>query len=240
MKKMLIAFLIFAPWTVALPSNKVDQNDQLRKASMVMNEIMQAPDKGIPSDLLDKAVCVGIVPSQLDAAFIVGGTYGRGVLVCREHGNGHWGAPSMFTMGGGSFGFQIGAKATDVVFLVMNPQGARKLLQDKVKLGADASVAAGPVGRTASGDTDLQLHAEILSYSRSRGAFAGVALKGAVLKQDTDDNTDLYGHPVEPESVLLKGTVKPPTEAAEKLDATLAKYSPRGGKQVEESALVRH
>jgi len=206
----------------------------------VMNEIMRTPDKGIPSDLLDKAVCVGIVPSELKAAFVVGGTYGRGVMVCREHGDGDWGAPSLFTMGGGSFGFQIGAKATDVVFLVMNSQGAKKLLQDKVKLGADASVAAGPVGRTASGDTDLQLHAEILSYSRSRGAFAGVALKGAVLKQDTDDNTDLYGHPVEPENVLLKGTVKPPTEAAEKLDTTLAKYSPHGGKRVEESALVRH
>ncbi len=240
MKKILIAFLILVPWTGALASNKVDENDQLQKASMVMNEIMRTPDKGIPSELLEKAVCVGIVPSQLKAAFIVGGTYGRGVLVCREHGNGNWGAPSMFTMGGGSFGFQIGAKATDVVFLVMNPQGAKKLLQDKVKLGADASVAAGPVGRTASGDTDLQLHAEILSYSRSRGAFAGVALKGAVLKQDTDDNTDLYGHPVEPENVLLRGTVKPPTEAAENLDATLAKYSPRGGKRVEESALVRH
>jgi len=240
MKKLLIAFLILVPWTGAMASNKVDENDQLQKASMVINEIMQTPDKGIPSELLEKAVCVGIVPSQLKAAFIVGGTYGRGVLVCREHGNGHWGAPSMFTMGGGSFGFQIGAKATDVVFLVMNPQGAKKLLQDKVKLGADASVAAGPVGRTASGDTDLQLHAEILSYSRSRGAFAGVALKGAVLKQDTDDNTDLYGHPVQPENVLLKGTVKPPTEAAERLDATLARYSPHGGKRVEESALVRH
>lgn len=240
MKKILIAFLIFAPWTVAMASNKVDENDQLQKASMVMNEIMRTPDKGIPSDLLDKAVCVGIVPSELKAAFGVGGTYGRGVLVCREHGNGRWGAPSLFTVGGGSFGFQIGAKATDVVFLVMNPQGAKKLLQDKVKLGADASVAAGPVGRTAAGDTDLQLHAEILSYSRSRGAFAGVALKGAVLKQDTDDNTDLYGHHVDPENVLFKGTVKPPTEAAEKLDATMDKYSPHGGKRVEESALVRH
>ena len=240
MKKILIAFLILVPWTAAQASNKVDENDQLEKASMVMNEIMRTPDKGIPSDLLDKAVCVGVVPSQIKAAFIVGGTYGRGVLVCREHGNGNWGAPSLFTMGGGSFGFQIGAKATDVVFLVMNPHGAVKLLQDKVKLGADASVAAGPVGRTASGDTDLKLHAEILSYSRSRGAFAGVALKGAVLKQDTDDNTDLYGHPVEPKTVLFKGTVKPPTEAAEKLDATLAKYSPHGGKRIEESVLAQN
>ncbi len=240
MKKILITFLILVPWTGALASNKVDENDQLNKASMVMNEIMRTPDKGIPSDLLDKAVCVGIVPSEIKAAFIVGGTYGRGVLVCREHGIGHWGAPSLFTLGGGSFGFQIGAKATDVVFLVMNPRGAQKLLQDKIKFGADASVAAGPVGRTASGETDLQLHAEILSYSRSRGAFAGVALNGAVMKQDTDDNTDLYGHPVAPENVLFKAGEKPPTEAAEKLDATLAKYSPRGGKRIEESSLVRH
>jgi lipid-binding SYLF domain-containing protein len=142
----------------------------------------------------------------------------------------------LFTVGGGSFGFQIGAKATDVVFLVMNERGAQKLLQDKVKLGADASVAAGPVGRTAAGETDLQLHAEILSYSRSRGAFAGVALTGAVIKQDKDDNADLYGRHVQPEDILLKGTVQPPTQAAKELDATLSKYSPHGGKKVEESS----
>src|ERR1043165_3050999 len=175
MKTMLIAFLLLAPWSGAFAKDsKLQENDQLRKASMVMNEIMQTPDKGIPNDLLDKAVCVGIVPSEIKAAFGVGGTYGKGVLVCREHGNGHWGAPSLFTLGGGSFGFQIGAKATDVAFLVMNPKGAEKLLQDKVKLGADASVAAGPVGRTAAGETDLKLNAQIPSYSRSRGAFAGV------------------------------------------------------------------
>ena len=236
MKTILIAVLMLAPWTAAFASNsKVDENDQLQKASMVMNEIMRTPENGIPKNLLDKAVCVGIVPSEIKAAFGIGGRYGKGVLVCREHGNGNWGAPSMFTVGGGSFGFQIGAKATDVVFLVMNQQGAKKMLQDKVKLGAGASVAAGPVGRSASGATDLQLHAEILSYSRSRGAFAGVALNGAVIKQDTDDNTDLYGHRVQPKDVLLKGTEKPPTEAAQKLDATLAKYSPHGGKRVEAS-----
>lgn len=238
MKTILIAFLVLAPWSGAFAKDsKLQENDQLRKASMVMNEIMQTPDKGIPNDLLDKAVCVGIVPSEIKAAFGVGGTYGKGVLVCREHGNGHWGAPSLFTLGGGSFGFQIGAKATDVVFLVMNQKGAQKLLQDKVKLGADASVAAGPVGRTAAGETDLKLNAQILSYSRSRGAFAGVALNGAVLKQDRDDNTALYGRPVEPRTVLFTGKVKPPTEAAQELAATLAKYSPHGGKQVEESSL---
>jgi len=238
MKTILIALLVLAPCSgVFAKESKLQENDQLKKASMVMNEIMQTPDKGIPNDLLDKAVCVGIVPSEIKAAFGVGGTYGKGVLVCREHGNGNWGAPSLFTLGGGSFGFQIGAKATDVVFLVMNQKGAQQLLQDKVKLGADASVAAGPVGRTAAGETDLKLHAQILSYSRSRGAFAGVALNGAVLKQDRDDNTALYGRPVEPRTVLFTGKVKPPTAAARELAATLAKYSPHGGKQVEESSL---
>ena len=237
MKNLWIVFLMLVPWSGAFARNNVQENDQLKKSAMVINEIMRTPDNGIPSDLLDKAVCVGIVPSELKAAFVVGGTYGRGVLVCRKHGNGPWGAPSLFTLGGGSFGFQIGAKATDVVFLVMNPHGVQKLLKDKVKLGADASVAAGPVGRTASGETDAELHAEILSYSRSRGAFAGVALSGAILKQDTDDNTDLYGHPVKPENILISGSVKPPTEAAEKLADTLARYSPHGGKYVEVSSL---
>lgn len=237
MKRLWIVFLLLAAWTAAYAKNSTQENDQLRKSSMVINEIMRTPDNGIPMDLLDKAVCVGIVPSELKAAFVLGGSYGRGALVCRKHGNGPWGAPSLFTLGGGSFGFQIGAKATDVVFLVMNEHGVKDLLQDKVKFGAGASVAAGPVGRSATGETDLQLHAEILSYSRSRGAFAGIALKGAVMKQDTDDNTDLYGHPVNPQNILITGRVKPPTEAAVKLDDTLAKYSPRGGKSVELSSL---
>lgn len=237
MKNFWIVFLLLAPWTGVFAKNNLQENDQLKKSAMVINEIMRTPDNGIPSDLLDKAVCVGIVPSELKAAFVIGGTYGRGVLICRKHGNGPWGAPSLFTLGGGSFGFQIGAKATDVVFLVMNQRGVQKLLQDNVKLGVDASVAAGPVGRTAAGETDVELHAEILSYSRSRGAFAGVALSGAILKQDTDDNTDLYGHPVKPEDILIKGTLKPPTEAAEKLDDALARYSPHGGQSVEGSSL---
>lgn len=235
MKKIMVVFLLMAPWSGAFAKKNIQENDQLKKASMILNEIMQTPDKGIPKDLLDKVVCVGIVPSELKAAFVVGGTYGRGVLVCRRHGNGAWGAPSLFTLGGGSFGFQIGAKSTDVVFLVMNKRGVEKLLQDKVKLGADASVAAGPVGRTAAGETDAELHAEILSYSRSRGAFAGVSLSGAVLKQDTDDNRDLYGRHVDPKDILIKGTVSSPSAAARELDETLAKYSPHGGKAIEES-----
>jgi SH3 domain-containing YSC84-like protein 1 len=204
---------------------------QLHKATNVVNEIMQAPDNGIPQDLLNRAVCVGVIPSEVKGAFMVGGSYGRGVLVCRDHGTGPWGAPSMFTVGGGSIGFQIGGKTTDVVFIVMSPEGAKKLLQDKVKLGAGVSVAAGPVGRSAQGATDAQLHAEILSYSRSRGAFAGVSLSGMVVKQDTDDNQKLYGREASPEQILFSGNVPVPP-AARELDDALAKYSPRGGQNM--------
>lgn len=208
---------------------------QLQKATNVVNEIMQTPDKGIPSDLLDKAVCVGVVPSELKLAFGVGGNYGRGVLVCRKGGNGAWGAPSMFTLGGGSFGFQLGGQATDVVFIVMNPSGIRKLVQDSVKLGAEMSAAAGPVGRSAQSATDAQLHAEILSYSRSRGLFAGVSLSGAVLKQDKRANEKLYGHRVTAKEILIDGLVRPPATARE-LDRTLAKYSPKGGQPFSEAS----
>jgi lipid-binding SYLF domain-containing protein len=205
------------------------RESQLVKATNVLNEIMEAPDRGIPHDLFEKAVCVGIVPSEIKGALLVGGTYGRGVLVCRVHGNGPWGAPSMFTLGGGSFGFQIGGEATDVVFIVRNEAGARKLVQDSVKLGGDISVTAGPVGRTAEGATDAQLHAEILSYSRTRGLFAGVSLEGAVVKQDRDDNRDLYGHKITAREILIDGRVAAPP-AAEPLDRALTKYSPRGGR----------
>ena len=202
---------------------------QLQKATNVVNEIMGTPDKGIPHDLLDKAVCVGIVPSEIKVAFIVGATGGRGVLVCRKGGNGHWDAPSMFTMGGASVGFQIGVKATDVVFLVMNPEGMKKLVQDSVKLGAELSVAAGPVGRSAEGATDAQLHAEILSYSRSRGLFGGASLDGAVYKQDEDDNQKIYGRRVTAKEILIDGTVPSP-QSAQRLDVALTKYSPSGGR----------
>ncbi len=202
---------------------------QLQKATNVLNEIMSTPDKGIPHDLLDKAVCVGIVPAEVKFAFGFGGTYGRGVLVCRKGGNGPWDAPSMFTMGGASFGFQIGGKETDVVFLVMNPGGMKKLVQDSVKLGAELSAAAGPVGRSAEGATDAELHAEILSYSRSRGLFGGASLDGAVYKQDEDDNQKVYGRRVTAKEILIDGTVRP-TRAARGLDRALTKYSPSGGR----------
>ncbi|MGH9351704.1 MAG: lipid-binding SYLF domain-containing protein [Terriglobia bacterium] len=170
MKKLSLLFLLLAFCAAAFAADNNNGNiSQLQKATNVLNEIMGTPDNGIPGELLEKAVCVGVVPSEEKFALGFGGTYGRGVLVCRRGGNGVWGAPSMFTLGAGSVGFQIGGKATDVVFIVMNPEGARKLVQDSVKLGAEASVAAGPVGRSAEGATDAQLHAEILSYSRSRG-----------------------------------------------------------------------
>ena len=229
MRKATITFLCLVASVAALASEEGKKEAQrLEKATLVVNEIMQTPDKGIPQDLLDGAVCVGIVPSELRFAFLVGGNYGRGVLVCRRGGNGPWGAPSFFTLGGGSIGFQIGGKATDVVFIVMNSGGARKLLQSRVKLGVDASAAAGPVGRSAEGATDVQLHAEILSYSRSRGLFAGISLAGAVLKQDQDANERLYRRPVSSKEILIEAKVSPPA-AAKPLDEMLAKYSPKGG-----------
>jgi len=219
--------LLFMTFSIPLFANS---ETQLQKAANVLNEIMQTPDQGIPHDLLTKAVCVGVIPSEFKGAFIVGGSYGRGVLVCRKGGNGEWGAPSLFTLGGASVGFQIGGKATDVVFLVMNPSGVKKLVADSVKLGADLSVAGGPVGRSAEAATDAELHAEILSYSRSRGLFAGVSLQGAVLKQDWDDNQQLYGRRVSAKEILVDGAVPAPA-AARPLDRTLVKYSPRGGQR---------
>ncbi len=226
MKKLaLICFCV----TFGVTAAKADTvNEQMRKATNVLTEIMGAPDKGIPNDLLAKAVCVGIVPAELKFAIGIGGNYGRGVLVCRRGGDGPWGDPSMFTLGGGSFGFQIGGQATDVVFIVMNEDGARKLVRDEVKLGGDISVAAGPVGRAGQAATDAAMHAEILSYSRNRGLFAGVSLSGAVFHQDKDDNAKLYGTPVNAKQILFDGGVpRPPS--ARKLDETLARYSPRGG-----------
>lgn len=204
---------------------------QLEKSTNVLREIMETPDKGIPQDLLDKAVCVGIVPSELKFALIVGGTYGRGVLVCRKGGNGPWDAPSFFTLGAGSVGFQIGGKSTDVVFLLMNPEGVKKLVQDSVKLGAEVSAAAGPVGRSAEGATDVQMHAEILSYSRARGLFAGLSLDGAVMKQDKEDNELLYHRKIDAKDILINGEMPVPP-AALALDETLAKYSPQRRKSL--------
>jgi len=204
------------------------ETERLENAAEVMTEIMKTPEKGIPHDLLNKAVCVGVIPSEKKGAFGIGASYGRGALVCRRGGNGPWGAPSMFTVGGVNFGLQLGGQATDFVLLVMNGRGAEKLLHDKTKLGADASAAGGPVGRSAEGATDLQMHAEILTYSRSRGAFAGVSLDGQVFSQDGGSNEKLYGRKVAPEDILFKGAVRTPV-AGRPLVNALTQFSPHGG-----------
>ena len=228
MRKLLSILACLTVCVGALAEETTKEAERLQSAAVIVNEIMGTPEKAIPQDLLDKAVCVGVIPSEKKFALGVGGSFGRGALVCRRAGNGRWGPPSMFTVGGGSLGFQLGGEATDIVFIVMNPKGAQKLVQSSVKLGVDASAAAGPVGRKAEGATDLQLRAEILSYSRSRGLFAGVSLEGAVLKQDDDANQRLYGRTVVPKEILFTSKVTVP-RPARSLDAALAKYSPHGG-----------
>ena len=228
MRKLMSIVLWLALSGTALAAEQSKEAKRLESAAFVVNEIMQSREKGIPRELLDRAVCVGVIPSELRFAFGFGGNFGRGALVCRKGGDGPWGAPSMFTLYGVNFGFQIGGKATDILFIVMNTGGVRKLLQSGVKLGVDASAAAGPVGRTAEGATDLQLHAEILSYSRSRGLFAGVSLAGAVLKTDYGANYQLYRQVYEAREILIDGLATPPA-AAKQLDDILAKYSPQGG-----------
>lgn len=204
------------------------QAARLENSAAVLTEIMRIPEKGIPHDMLDKAVCVSVIPSEKKLALGVGATYGRGAMVCRRDGNGPWGAPSMITVGGANVGFEFGGQATDFVLLVMNARGAEKLLHDSTKIGADASAAGGPVGRDAEGATDLQLHAEILTYSRARGAFAGVSLDGQMFKQDGDSNEKLYGRKIAPEDILFKGVVPAPA-AAQPLDTALTQFSPKGG-----------
>src|ERR1700686_3468253 len=201
--------------------------DRLRNSGNVLKEVLDVPDD-IPQDLLDKADCVVVFPSVLKAAFIVGGSYGRGVMSCRQGDDfkGPWGAPTMMALEGGSFGFQIGGEATDFVLLVMNEGGARGILSSKVKLGADASVAAGPVGRDASAESDATLRAEILSYSRARGLFAGVSLEGSTIRPDNGDNRQVYGREIFAKDIVLSGTVAVPS-AAEPLISTLDAKTPR-------------
>ena len=197
--------------------------ERLQDAASILSEVMATPDKGIPQDLLAKAQCVIIIPSMKKAAFVVGGEYGRGFAECRKSEGMGWGAPAAVRMEGGSVGFQIGGSATDLILLVMNRRGMDKLLGDKFTLGADASLAAGPVGRTANANTDVKMNAEILAWSRSKGLFAGVSLNGATLRQDEDRNAELYGHKVNNREVLT-GTMTPPP-AAEPLIHQLDKYS---------------
>jgi len=199
--------------------------DRLEASADMMSEIMSAPDKGIPQDLLRKAECIVVVPGVKKGAFIVGAKYGRGFMLCRKEGGVGWSAPAAVRVEGGSFGFQIGASETDVVMLVNSKVGAKKLLESKFTLGADASVAGGPVGRDSSAETDAQMRAEILTYSRSRGAFAGLSLEGATLRPDEDWNTELYGKPLRNRDIVM-GDTAPPASAA-RLLGLLNKYSSR-------------
>jgi SH3 domain-containing YSC84-like protein 1 len=189
-----------------------DEGARLRNAAMVLEELRATPDKDVPSDLWAKAECVAVIPSVKKAAFMVGGEYGRGVMSCRNAGR--WSAPLFLRLEKGSWGFQVGAESIDVVLLVMNKGGVEKLLEDKVSLGADASAAAGPVGRSANASTDAQMKAQILSYSRAQGVFAGVNLSGGVLKPDTDANKDVYGPSVTARDIVFGHTVKAPADAA--------------------------
>ena len=227
MKALLSFAVALAMCGVASAAEGGKEVERLQKAAEVIDEIMATPEKGIPKDLLNKSVCVGVIPSQKKVALGLGGSYGRGCLVCRRGGNGAWGAPWMFALGGPSIGFQFGGQATDFVLLVLNAKGAQTLVKGKTKLGADASVAGGPVGRTAEGATGVLMQTEILTYSRSRGAFAGLSLEGQVIKDDGTANQNLYGKKIEAKDILFANRGVP--AAGRVLDATLSKYSPRGG-----------
>ena len=223
---VILLALAAAPILAARPDNE-KETDRLANSGMVMEEIMNIPDN-IPQDLLDKAECVIVFPSVLKAAFIVGGSYGRGAMACRtgEHFTGPWGAPTMMALEGGSLGFQLGGQATDFVLLVMNPRGAMAILNNKVKLGADMSAAAGPKGRDAEAATDVSLRAEILTYSRARGLFAGISLEGSTLRPDNDANEKLYGKKVTGTEIIRKGAVAVPP-SGQKLVSLLEKKSPK-------------
>jgi SH3 domain-containing YSC84-like protein 1 len=212
----------------ALPVvGQMKENERIEESATVMKEILEMPDT-INKDVLNKAACIVIYPSVKKAAFIVGGSYGRGLITCRKglDFSGPWSAPAMFALEGGSFGFQIGAQATDFVLLVMNDAGAKSVMSSKVKLGGDASVAAGPVGRTASAETDIVMQAEILSYSRSQGLFAGVSLEGSTMRSDDGGNRALYGKELSAREIVREGKVAPPA-SAQPLLAILGKASPR-------------
>jgi lipid-binding SYLF domain-containing protein len=201
-RKLTLGVCILFAATTVFAANK--EQKRLENSGTVMQEVMGVPDN-IPQELLEKAECIIVFPSVLKAAFVVGGDYGRGAMVCRtgEHFNGPWGSPAMYALEGASVGFQLGGQATDLVLLVMNQRGASAILESKVKLGADASVAAGPKGRGASADTDATMRAEILSYSRTRGLFAGISLEGSTLRPDNDANKDVYGRKITAKEIVL-------------------------------------
>jgi len=228
MKKTLSAVLAIALGASPLASLAADkETNRLENCGMVLEEILKIPDN-IPQDLLDKAECVIVIPSVLKAAFGIGGAYGRGAMTCRsgEHFTGKWGAPTMIALEGGSFGVQLGGQATDFVILVINPRGATAILSSKVKLGADASAAAGPKGRDAAAETDVTLRAEMLTYSRSRGLFAGISLEGSTLRPDNGANENVYHKKVAATDIVRKGGVAIPP-SAQKMVSLLDQHSPK-------------
>src|SRR5450755_3635686 len=224
MKFLLVTTLALTP----LLAQNSDSAKRLNEAAAVFSEVMAAPDKGIPQELLGKAYCIVIVPDLKTGAFILGGKYGKGYLFCRNKSGTGWSAPGTVRIEGGSVGFQIGGSSTDLIMLVMSERGADKLLSSKFTLGAEGSVAAGPVGRTATAQTDAQMHADILSWSRSQGLFAGLALEGATLRQDLDDNATLYGKKLENRYIVTKGVRAP--QAAAKLIAELNRIRPENAR----------
>jgi lipid-binding SYLF domain-containing protein len=225
MKLMILTALALTP-LVAMDKESAKRLDE---SAAVFSEVMATPDKGIPQEMLENAHCIVIVPSLKTAGFVVGAKYGKGYMSCRNKSGPGWSAPGTVRIEGGSVGFQIGVSETDLIMLVMSERGADKLLSSKFTLGAEGSVAAGPVGRTATAQTDVQMHAEILSWSRSQGLFAGISLQGATLRQDLDDNATLYGSKMENREIVTSG-MRPPQEA-ERLLGMLNKYSPHERKE---------
>jgi lipid-binding SYLF domain-containing protein len=225
MRSILSLALAVSPALLFAAKDSSDSFKRIEASTTVFNEIMSAPDKGIPQEILEKAECIGIVPGLKRAGFILGAKYGKGVLVCRAGSS--WSAPSTIRVEGGSIGLQIGAGETDLVFVVMNKSGRDKLMESKFTVGGDASAMAGPVGRSAEAQTDAQMHAEILSYSRARGIFAGISLEGATLRPDNEDNREIYGKEVSNREILT-GTVSAPAQA-QPLYATLNRYTSAHG-----------
>lgn len=225
MKKLVVVTLILSLSSFVMAADEAAKEskaaDRVQAAADVLNEIQSAPDSGIPDNILSRSECVAVVPSMLKGGFIVGGKYGRGLASCRTEKG--WSTPAFFTVAGGSVGFQIGGQAVDLVMLIMNKDGMKHLLSSQFALGADASVAAGPVGRHAEGNTDWKMRAQVLTYSRARGIFAGVSLNGAVVKQDKDSTREFYGHMVTSKAALM-GEVDAPAGANPFL-TTLAKWA---------------
>ena len=225
MKRVLLGIVLLA--VIVLPAfGQKKEQERVANAGNVMQEILNIPDD-IPQSVIDKADCVVVLPSVLKFAIGVGGSYGRGVMTCRggENFKGPWGTPTMMALEGGSFGLQLGGQATDFVLLLMSPRSAKSILNSKVKLGGDVSAAAGPVGRNASAETDVTLRAEILSYSRARGLFAGISLSGSTLRADNDANKSLYGKELSAQDIVFKGAVAAPA-SAKLLLAELNRKSP--------------